>query len=90
MEIKNGATLLTNRLSKLTVSDSTVGPDFIVNGTWEYNSEYINSTNDYSLAFDVSTGTWQLGANGTVIKTNTGSSSILRSRYQQKRCRNLS
>ena len=77
LEIKSGGTLKTSTVSKLTVSDSTVGPDFIVNGTWEYNSDSVNT-----FGFDVATGTWQLGANGTIIKTNRGSAGILRDKYE--------
>ncbi|MEI8054286.1 MAG: hypothetical protein WCH52_11160, partial [Bacteroidota bacterium] len=79
LEIKNGGKLITNTLSQLTVSDSTVGPDFIVNGTWEYNSD---ATKSLQFSDTVTTGRWQLGAAGTIIKTNGGSSSILRDKYE--------
>ncbi len=79
LEIKNGARLITPTTSQLTVSDSVVGPDFIVNGIWEYNSDAANS---FQFSDTVTTGRWQLGASATIIKTNGGSSSILRDKYE--------
>ena len=79
LEIKSGGRLITNTLSQLTVSDSVVGPDFIVNGFWEYHSDGVNS---FQFSDTITTGRWQLGAAGTIIKTNGASSSILRDKYE--------
>lgn len=73
--VENG-TLEVGINSKLTISDSITGPDFIVNGTFMY-----RSTSGKTLEF-LNSATWQLGANATIIKTNSADAANLRDKFE--------
>lgn len=75
LEIQPNATLEVLPTSTLTIYDSTSNADFIVNGTFLYRSNNANSLNLENNA------TWKLGNNATLIKTNSGSVSVLRDHY---------
>lgn len=76
LEIQPNATLEILPTSMLTVNDSTANADLIVNGTLLYRSNNVNS-----LTLD-NAATWSLGGNATLIKTNSGSVTVLRDAYQ--------
>lgn len=75
LEIQPNATLEVLPNSTLTIYDSTANADFIVDGTFLYRSNNVNSLN-----LD-NTATWKLGNNATLIKTNSGSATELRDQY---------
>lgn len=76
LEIKNGGTLKTTPTTQLTIyNGNTSGADFKVLGTYEDNSNGSNS-----LVFGTS-AKWEMGASGTVIKTNLASADVYRTGY---------
>ncbi len=78
LEIKNGGTLKTTPTTQLTIHNgNTSGADFKVLGIYEDNSNGSNS-----LEFSPTTAKWEMGANGTVIKTNLSSADTYREGYQ--------
>lgn len=78
LEIKSGGTLKTTPTTQLTIHNgNSSGADFKVLGTFEDNSNGSNS-----IVFDPTAAKWEMGANGTIIKTNLSSADIYRSGYQ--------
>ena len=76
LTIQNTGTLELLPNAKLTIYDSIAGSDLIVNGTL---FDRGNATNGLVLA---ATTSWELGANGTIIKSNDGPVDIYRQKYQ--------
>lgn len=76
LTIETTGTLEVSANSTLTVYDSTANADLIVNGTY---FDRANSANSLDLS---GTATWQLGASGTVIKSNTSSAANYRDQYE--------
>lgn len=74
--VESNATLKIGEYSKLEVHNSTVGADFIIEGTL-YDST--GSTNSHVF---LDGATWQLGNSATVIKTNSGSVATYRDHYE--------
>jgi len=78
LEIKSGGTLKTTPSTQLTIHNGNAsGADFKVLGTYEDNSNGSNS-----LVFSLGTAKWEMGSNGTVIKTNLSSADVYRDGYQ--------
>lgn len=80
--VESGAILELSGSNRLTVLNSVAGADMIVNGTL-----YDRGSTAGGLDFEDNTGTandasWALGANGTIIKTNTSSVARYRDFYQ--------
>ncbi|MCB9273799.1 MAG: lamin tail domain-containing protein [Lewinellaceae bacterium] len=73
-----GSTLhLNTSTASLTVNNGNAsGADFIVNGTFRDDG---GTTGGLALG---SSATWQMGPNGTVVKTNTSSSNIYQTNYE--------
>lgn len=77
LEIKNGGIFEVLSDYVLTVYDSTIGADFVVNGTLLYRAKV-----GKGILFDNTATTWILGGSGSFVKTNSGSTSIFREHYE--------
>lgn len=74
--VQSTGKLILNSTALLTVYDSTAGADLIVNGILEDNGSIGNG-------LSLGTGaTWQIGAAGTLVKTNLSSSAVYRDNYE--------
>ncbi|MDD2984581.1 MAG: GEVED domain-containing protein [Crocinitomicaceae bacterium] len=76
LTIENGGTLELLPNSKLTIFDSIVGSDLIINGTLYDRG---NATNGLNL---LGTASWSLGSNGTIVKSSESQVDIYRQKYQ--------
>lgn len=65
LTVDAAATLITNPNAGIKILDGGAGADFIINGTFNDNNNTANS-----LGFG-SGATWKMGANGTLLKTNS-------------------
>lgn len=73
--IDYGASLLLSGATfELFVYDGLPGADLLVNGTFQDNGSSANGLN-------MAGGTWQLGATGTLVKTNNSSAAVYRDFY---------
>jgi hypothetical protein len=73
--IDPGATILSSAASILTIANGA-GVDLTINGT------FIESTNAVNQMVWIAGATWQMGANGTLIKTTATSSNNWQTTYQ--------
>src|SRR5690554_4590684 len=74
--IENTGTLEIEANAQLTVNNSVAASDFIVNGT------LFDRTNATNVMVFVTGATWELGANGTVIKSNESDVDFYRDVYE--------
>ncbi|MDD2984580.1 MAG: IPT/TIG domain-containing protein [Crocinitomicaceae bacterium] len=82
LTIDFGATLELSPSSSLIIKNGSVGADLIVNGTL-YDRQNINSATKLSFEGPNSnSATWKLGSNGTYIKSNFGTVSYTRDKYE--------
>ena len=80
LTIEFGGTLILEENTEIGLNDGSVGADLVIEGTLIDNG---NSANGFNWEETESThATWQFGANGTLIKTNTSSVEKYRTHYE--------